>query len=382
MVRIQIVLLLALLGSFLAGGGDTASLNGQQTHPLLTFNCPTISAPNVTANSVHRLHAGDIKVIMAMGDSITAGFGMMGAQDNPEKDLQEYRGQSWLIGGDANAQTLATFFKNYSPKLVGASVGNHMVELCWGNVCPAKQKPELDVLNAAMSGAMMYDFVHGPGNQVRYLQEQLEDKRQIIDIEKDWKLLSIFVGANDMCVQCEEIPIEPTSGSDYEKYFRETLQELQKSIPRLYVNVGLLFNISQIYNLSLQASHCKNIHRLLPEECMCAFKSGEAGDAHRKKMDQTAAMYNSIIENVAAEFNTSDSFVVVTQPAMRDGTLHNFPLSFISTLDCFHPSLEAHQLMAKVMWNGLWTPRKDKRTNFDYSVPFVCPTADTIIPTD
>ena len=348
----------------------------------LSFNCPTIAPANTTTTSVHRLHAGDIKVIMAMGDSITAGFGMMGAHGNIEKDLLEYRGQSWLIGADNDAQTLATFFKNYNSHLVGGSVGEHIAELCWGNICPAKQHPEKDILNAAMSGAMMYDFVNGPGNQVDYLVKQLHDKEDIIDIEQDWKLLSILVGANDMCVECEDIPIEPSSIADYEKYFRITLQTLQAKVPRLLVNVGQMFNVSQIYKLSLRAKSCENIHRLLPEECLCAFKHGEEGDKHRRVMDQTAVAYNRALEKVAAEFPRSDSFAVVTQPAMRDGNLSTFPLSFISTLDCFHPSLEAHQMMAKAMWNGLWTPRANKTSTFEYLVPFVCPTSESIIPTD
>jgi hypothetical protein len=40
--------------------------------------------------------------------------------------LNEYRGESWSIGGDNNATTLANFLKFFNPSIVGASVGAHI----------------------------------------------------------------------------------------------------------------------------------------------------------------------------------------------------------------------------------------------------------------
>ena len=37
----------------------------------------------------------------------------------------------------------------------------------------------------------------------------------------------------------------------------------------------------QIYKLSLKSQHCKDVHRLLPIECLCAFLEGEEGDKLR-----------------------------------------------------------------------------------------------------
>lgn len=91
---------------------------------------------------------------MALGDSITAGFGIMGR--NVPDILDEYRGLRHLprlmhrplrltltiscslfslrvrsapIGGDDSAITMANFFRHYSPNVVGASLGRHVVEL-------------------------------------------------------------------------------------------------------------------------------------------------------------------------------------------------------------------------------------------------------------
>jgi len=48
-------------------------------------------------------------------------------------------------------------------------------------------------------------------------------------------------------------------------------------------------------------------------------------------------------------------------------------------LDCFHPSVIAHQNMAKALWNNMLTPAADKRTTFDFSEAFVCPTNSTLL---
>ena len=39
------------------------------------------------------------------------------------------QGQSWSIGGDPGAQTVATFLRFYTPNIVGASLGKHFVEV-------------------------------------------------------------------------------------------------------------------------------------------------------------------------------------------------------------------------------------------------------------
>jgi len=73
---------------------------------------------------------------MALGDSITAGFGAKGQDIKIPIDihnLYENRGISFAIGGDPDAITIANFIKYYSPELIGSSIGDHLVEVCYGN---------------------------------------------------------------------------------------------------------------------------------------------------------------------------------------------------------------------------------------------------------
>ena len=61
--------------------------------------------------------------MLALGDSISAGFGMEGKRGG----LHEYRGKSWSIGGDANATTLPNFLRQFSPNVSGYSLGRREV---------------------------------------------------------------------------------------------------------------------------------------------------------------------------------------------------------------------------------------------------------------
>lgn len=51
--------------------------------------------------------------------------------------VSEYRGNSYAIGGDTGAITLANFVKKYNPDVKGASVLSHIVSYCGGNNCKA-----------------------------------------------------------------------------------------------------------------------------------------------------------------------------------------------------------------------------------------------------
>lgn len=46
--------------------------------------------------------------------------------------INEYRGQSYAIGGDEGAVTVANFVQHYNSNAKGASLGYHSAELCYG----------------------------------------------------------------------------------------------------------------------------------------------------------------------------------------------------------------------------------------------------------
>lgn len=77
----------------------------------------------VPPKSVHRLRPGDIDVIGAIGDSLTAGNGVFAL--DVLQVLLEGRGASWSIGGQKtwrNFLTLPNMLKEFNPKLYGYSI--------------------------------------------------------------------------------------------------------------------------------------------------------------------------------------------------------------------------------------------------------------------
>lgn len=76
--------------------------------------------------------------IFSYAHSIMAGFALEGVDYDTGTGLlnisaiNEYRGQSYAIGGDEGAVTVANFVQHYNSNAKGASLGYHSAELCYG----------------------------------------------------------------------------------------------------------------------------------------------------------------------------------------------------------------------------------------------------------
>jgi phospholipase B1 len=205
--------------------------------------------------------------------------------------------------------------------------------LCYGPLCfPYQYKPEKDVFNAAQSGAMIPDLKK---HEFKYLYEQLT-KNPKVNLKEDWKLLTILIGYNDLCLGCsDDVPY--LTADDFESNLRDILEEVHSKIPRVFVNLVQLFNLSMVYEKSKNIPHCKDIHRILPIECLCIFADGEIGDKLRRDVDELGSQYNKRLRKVAAEFRGRgySDFSVVAQPGVVDGTPDTAPvylMSDVSTL--------------------------------------------------
>jgi len=72
-------------------------------------------------------------------------------------------------------------------------------------------------------------------------------------------------------------------------------------------------------------------------------------------------------------------FTVIIQPFGRNTMIQDQPTDLLSTLDCFHPSLIAHEGMAIALWNNLITPSANKKTYLNLTDTPLCPTEDTLL---
>lgn len=96
---------------------------------------------------------------------------------------------SFSIGGDANLTTTITvpnILKKFAPDVTGYSTGETWLYTKAG-----------DELNRAVSGSQAHNIM----DQVKELIYLLQNSADI-DFKNDWKLVTLFIGANDLCETC------------------------------------------------------------------------------------------------------------------------------------------------------------------------------------
>eukprot|EP01125_Pyxidicula_operculata_P006150 TRINITY_DN2141_c0_g1_i1.p1 TRINITY_DN2141_c0_g1~~TRINITY_DN2141_c0_g1_i1.p1 ORF type:complete len:347 (+),score=64.10 TRINITY_DN2141_c0_g1_i1:554-1594(+) len=322
------------------------------------WSCPQLPvAPPAT--NVRQLRPGNIKAIMAMGDSITAGFAMIGY---PPEDLVEWRNYVFSIGGAPGAFTLANIINYYNPQVQGAAQG-------W--TWPLEPGAWLD-------GGVSHASVQDTPSQVAYLKNQLlTTYNQTVDFNNDWKLLTLFIGANNLCAACQNR--SETKPAYFESHLRATLELIESSLPRTFVNLVTIFNISGVYYAGKDYDYCELVWHLIKHECECV-ETGVPSDL--EAMDIRAVEFNAISEQLAQEFAAKNNpeFTVVAQPGLSGIDVQNFGEAYLSNLDCFHPSLCANQAFTYQIWNNMFQPPGKKSTTPDpNNLHIYCPTVDDYI---
>jgi len=321
--------------------------------PLFDFVCPAVPTPEPTT-SIYSLKPGHIKVVMAMGDSITAA---MSAKDSNILSLKEYRGISYAIGGDAGVLTMPNLLKQFTEAgyPIGASTGI------------GKRTSADTGLNAAESGDINQDMLE----QAQWLVGQLKANTKI-NLAEDWKVLSIWIGSNNLCDVCNN---NVNNNADtFESNIIQALDYLRANVPRLFVNLVANLDITQIY--SIKDGMCGMLH---PVECACAADSDvkvrEATKVinleYQKRAVTIAQHYASLNDN---------QFAAVVQPFLTQSVVSS--RSYLSAADCFHPSAIAHQYAAVALWNAMITPSAEKKTSWDPKEEPICPGESTLVYTN
>ncbi|KYQ93121.1 hypothetical protein DLAC_05746 [Tieghemostelium lacteum] len=331
----------------------------------VALNCHKLKCSTYYPSSIDKVRPIDIKTIMAMGDSITAAFAL--SYQKIGDFIGESRGMSWVIGGDGgNCSTIPNFMKSVGCNITGQSYGKSLPYHHFMPESIRSHSRDVDTcqLNAAVSQSRLKDLVE----QLEYLKISMDDMKEPINVKLDWKFLSIFIGANDICESCDE----KLKTVDYWKLnFQKLLLSIRDTLPRTLVSIILLPDISPIDSLSKDQFCYKTRHFL--GFCDCA--NTESG---RSTMVKTRLSLNQIIQDTADHINALNftDFGVVTQPALVDTTLK---LDYLSKFDCFHLSEKGSSLAATAIWNNILTPKSKKKTIINENDHPMCPTEDTYL---
>jgi len=321
--------------------------------PPMEAACPTIPVPPDT-NDIRNLRPGNIRVVLAMGDSVTAG---MSAKDTSIISLKEYRGLSYAIGGDAGLNTLPNLLKPYVPTgyPIGASIG-------------IGERNNVNTgLNGAVSGAINSDML----SQAQWLVSQMKANTKI-NYANDWKILSIWIGSNNLCDVCDNQ--NNNNGANFETNVITALEFLYQNVPRLFVNLVANLEISGMYNINSGA--CSLLHSFA---CGCV---GSSNAKDRQLVKDTGLDYQKRAITIAAKFNSrgNSNFTVVVQPFLTNTLITD--RSQLSAADCFHPSAASHATAAVALWNNLLTPAGQKKTTWGQGDSPLCPTVDSLFYVD
>ncbi|KAF9154648.1 hypothetical protein BG015_000333 [Linnemannia schmuckeri] len=302
----------------------------------------------VRPTDVWHLRAHDIKAVVSIGDSISAGFAMISGRP-PFATVFEFRGKVFSGGGDKGEYTLANFLKTYGTRLQGSPSGVTL-PLAHGKG-----------LNTAVSGAIAQTLP----SQIDRLKWQFGLAGPYRKYKKEWKLATVFVGANNLCAACTDGDNLPAVASpeDYAVALKTALIDLRDSIGPTFVNLVGIFDVSLVYELSRGYPYCEMMFDKMPVPiCSCATSKED----NRKKVGDLAEQYNDVMRKVAKEVNDesdSASYGVVFQPGLtefKDGS--------------FHPNRCANQVMAISLWNNMFSSAdgKDKPMKPD-DLEIFCP---------
>jgi len=261
--------------------------------------------------------------------------------------------------------TIPNILRKYNPGVFGASINIGTVN----NWNSAK-------LNAGVPGAQSSDLIAQARDLVSKILAHTE-----VDVANDWKLISIFIGGNDMCAYCHDAandPDAPHNAAHYRDNIRAAIQFLADRLPRTIVNLVGMFNMNMLRVVDHGQPACQLLHLF---ECDCevnaAFTNEIIGNASLAYMMAEQELQDLGVFDV----NGKEDFTLVIQPFFEDittpPTLENgdVDLSYFAP-DCFHFSQFGHAAVAKAMWMNMMQPvgSKDRWANLqDLTSPLACP---------
>ncbi|XP_072301570.1 phospholipase B1, membrane-associated-like isoform X2 [Eucyclogobius newberryi] len=326
--------------------------------------CVDFSPSSSVPNSVHELRPGDIKVVAAMGDSLTAGNGVGSNANNLPDVLTQYRGLSWSIGGDENltsVTTLPNILKHFNPGLKGFSQGT------------GRQDSAQASLNQAVAGATSVSLL----KQVQTLVKRMKNDSRI-NFTEDWKVITVFIGGNDLCDFCKNSLLY--SAETYIKNVRETLDYLHKEVPRSLVNLVEPLHIVPLREMHLDTS-LKCPTWLVNILCPCVILP-KGNSATVNQLQTLNRNYQTALHELveSGRYDTRSDFTVVVQPFFREIVIPRLsdgrPDRSYFSPDCFHLSQKAQTLMARALWNNMLEPLGNKTTKQDFTIDIElkCPT--------
>ncbi|XP_078031562.1 phospholipase B1, membrane-associated [Epinephelus lanceolatus] len=334
-------------------------------HPLHPpFVCPDMSPSPTVPTSVERVKAADIRVIAALGDSLTTAIGANGSSILATPF--EFRHVSWSIGGYGTYQnviTLANIFKLFNPNLLGPSP----VWTFHGQPTTVNQTG----FNFAVTGHNTLNV----SDQIRHMIDTFRSYPGL-NYDEDWKVVTMLIGMNDICDYCKDKTL--FSPDRFIHHMTAALNMMMDQIPRTIVNVVQILPMKPLREVQRPTLGCQLQRRF----CSCLVKPEENSTELTELLQVNLQFQSRLMKLLSGDRFFKKDFAVVLQPYLEMASPPRLPdgsmdLSFF-TADCFHFTVKGHEELAKGLWNNMFQPdgAKEKIKTFSEPVKLICPSKE------
>jgi phospholipase B1 len=332
------------------------------------FDCPALP-PVPAPQDITQLHPSHVGIVMAVGDSITAAF-------TARSDLNEARDISWAIGeGSATNLTLPYMLSQYSAKVEGAST-KAVLPRDVTNLPHNDYHPDTDNLNVAES--------EGSARRGSFDEEWafLESaSKKYSDFADQWKVLTVWMMANDFDGDCDGFVEESSHYKLWEGKVDEFLTNVTSTWSKIYINLVSTLDLSNIHRIQQSRLGCKVVHKLIDEGGCIDY----GNSTQMAMLDRNIHWLNTRQHKFAQDWQDKlksqgrKDVAVVSQPFM-EGIGSQFDWTFLSELDCFHPSAKAHQMLAIGLWDSMLCHDRATQCGIHVTtdIPVTCPTVDSV----
>lgn len=208
---------------------------------------------------------------------------------------------------------------------------------------------------------------------------RLKDQTSALNLGDGWMVVTIFLGENDLCGHLESCGTNAEQQGRVDT-FRRNMDRLLGSLvawrKRLYINLVELFWISRVASVENTSLRCE-LTEEIAHECRCLHGSQFNKDeraSNAAKLDNVTAGMNGVLVDLAKKYDRIRPDVGVNVAK----TLGRSPipdLSYLSELDCFHPSAKTHHVMSHSLWNSMLRPSKPIDLEDESSLAPLCANA-------
>ncbi|KAF6018532.1 hypothetical protein EB796_023156 [Bugula neritina] len=204
------------------------------------------------------------------------------------------------------------------------------------------------------------------------LQAELLIKRMKADpkinIDEDWKMVTLLTGGNDICRACANVSLYPASM--FRANIEAALDVLQEGSPRTIVNLLEVFDISNLMKVMPLQPSCQEAMKIK----LCPCPPGSDGS----ELSALSKEYQRALVNLinTGKYNRKPDFTVVIQPFLGNvpTTETGEPDMSFFTPDCFHLSTKGHSAAGVSLWNTMLRRKSKKHRAFNHPEQPMCPT--------